>query len=333
VPAQARNNVTLYGSIFLAASSVLLAAPGYAADASTRAAPVIVAGSEHPFSAEIFSGYLTGQAGEFVYRIPGDGAKLSQLKWQVDNAAIIGGRLIYQPYSWLSLRAGGWAAVADDSAMDDFDWLYGYEGMDSWSHWSHSADTRLKHAYQIDLSAAFKVYESGPVQLSALAGYRFLTLKMDSYGGNYIYSDVANGGFRDLSGTFPDRLGISYQQWWHTPYLGLGVSYDAQPFEITAEVIASPFVASHDKDFHALRSTLFKERFSPDWMIGAKLGVEYTLTETISLTGQAEYQKYFEAKGGARQYLPDGSLVRSPKPIAGGDFESLTLTVGVKAKL
>ncbi|MCB5174886.1 omptin family outer membrane protease [Microvirga lenta] len=319
---------------FLMATSLTVASQGHAADLATRSAPlplpVLAAGPF--FSAEIYGGYLTGQAREYVYNVPGNGSKLSQLNWQIDNAAILGARLAYRPLDWLSLRANGWTIVASDNAMDDFDWMAGYMGFDSWSEWSHSSDTTLAKGYQIDLGAAARFYQSGPFELSALAGYRFMTFKMNAYGGHYIYS--SENGFRDLTGVFPDRLGIAYQQWWHTPYLGLGASYSAGPLKVNAEFIASPFVMSSDKDHHNLRNIVFEERFSPDWMVGVTLGAEYALTDTVSLTGQAEYQNFFEAKGGSLMFDGgQGRVEKTPKPAAGGDISTLMLSVGLKARL
>jgi outer membrane protease len=217
--------------------------------------------------------------------------------------------------------------------MDDFDWFYGYRGFDSWTHWSHSEDTELTKAFQIDVSAAARIYQGGSLELSALAGYRYMTAKMNAYGGQYIYSE--DGGFRNAIGSFdPGRLSIGYQQWWHTPYIGLGANYAAGPTKLSAEVIASPFVMSHDKDHHNLRNLVFEERFDADWMVGVTVGAEYALTNTLSLTGRAEYQKFFEALGDSTAFDGGtGAVQRTEKPAAGGDISTLLLTVGIKANL
>lgn len=155
---------------------------------------------------------------------------------------------------------------------------------------------------------------------------------MNAYGGRFIYS---RDELRDTIGIFdPIRLAIAYQQWWHTPYLGVGIAYKAERINVDTEVIASPFVMSRDKDHHNLRNIVFTERFSPDWMIGATIGVEYALSEQITLTSRAEYQKFFEAKGSSTMIdRKQGTIVRSPKPATGGDISTLMLSVGIKASL
>jgi outer membrane protease len=223
--------------------------------------------------------------------------------------------------------------VASDNAQDDFDWLAGFRDFDSWSHWSHSAVTEIPKAYQIDARAGARLYQLGAVEISGLLGYRFLTLKMNDFGGHYIYSE--NGGFRNRTGTFErGKLGIAYQQWWHTPYLGVATSYAGDSFKLTAELMGSPLAMAHDKDHHNNRSLVFKERFSPSWMVGATLSAELSLTSKVSVTARADYQKYFEAKGGT--HILDGAsgaLQRLPKPAAGADFDALALTVGLRASL
>lgn len=311
--------VMMLGSMTAQAADLGKAMPA----ASTQAKPASM------FSAEVFGGYFTGIAGEYVYNVPGDQSKLSQLNWQIDAAAILGVRVTFKPLDRLDARASGFTIVDSDNAMDDFDWTKGYSGFDSWSHWSHSGDTRLGRFYQVDASAAARFYQAGAFSFSGIAGYRFQTLKMNAYGGPFLYS--TDEGFRDREGFMPpDRLGIAYQQWWHTPYLGLGMRYFTDALTVNAEVIGSPFVMSRDKDHHNLRDLVFEENFASDWMAGAALGLEYALTDSVTLTGRAEYQKFFEAKGGTRMKSSGGLISRMPKPAAGGDFTTLALTVGLK---
>ncbi len=300
-----------------------------AADLSPqRVAPLFTASG---LSAEVTGGYLTGMSRELVYNIPGDGSKLSQLNWQIDRAFVLGGSLNYQALDWLTLRGRGWTHLSSDNAMDDYDWLFGYRGFESWSDWSHHGDTRLAKAYQIDLGASARLMETGPWSVSALAGYRFLTMKWDAYGGSYIYS---TNGFRDDIGSFEaGELQIAYQQWWHIPYLGLGFRYGSGPLTVTAELIGSPLVGVRDKDNH-VDIALFKEAFSPTVMAGASLGAELAVTDRISLTWRAEAQRFFEAKGGTKEFdLDPPGFDRAPKPSAGADHQSLLVSFGIKGRL
>src|SRR5262245_60256293 len=87
---------------------------------------------------EAFGGYLTGQGREYVSNAPFSNDKLSQLNWRIDNAFVVGGRMAVSPVEGLTLRARGWVHVASKNTMDDYDWLAGYVGFNSWTDWSHS---------------------------------------------------------------------------------------------------------------------------------------------------------------------------------------------------
>src|SRR4051812_35192794 len=100
-----------------------------AADLSeARPIPVLTSSG---ISAELFAGRLRGQSRELVYNVPGDRSKLSQLNWQIDSAAVIGGAIYYQIPHGFELKARGWVHASSDNRLDDFDWLSGYRGFES----------------------------------------------------------------------------------------------------------------------------------------------------------------------------------------------------------
>jgi plasminogen activator len=274
-------------------------------------------------------GYLRGTSREYVY--DARGAKLSQLNWRIDNGSVAGGRVTFRPLDWLSVRARGWTKIDADSMMKDYDWLAGYIGFESWTHRSVHPDTDLTKAMQGDLSVAAWFWEDQGFSVGAIAGYRYMTMKWETHGGSYVYS-VSR--FRDASGSFPDQLGIAYQQWWQTPYLGLGLSYAVDDLVVTGEVIGSGWVSARAKDYHALRDLVFEDTFSSSPMIGASVGVEYRVSPMWSATGRVEYQKYFEAEGTAKiTNEATGAVVRLPKPAAGADSENTLVSLGVKARI
>ena len=285
------------------------------------------------FTATGYLGYLNGESGEYVY---GDaGEKVSQLDWKIDNALIIGGDLSYRATDWLSLRAGGWTTLASGNTMDDRDWLLGYNGFDSWTHWSHHPNTDTSKAFQIDVSAAAKFAEYNNLQFSALAGYRFKNMKWDASDGTFIYSSADDNGnivgFRDQTETFHGPV-IGYEQWWHTPYIGLGVTYEAPRFRLTGEIIGSPFVMSRDRDHHYLRNLIFTESFDTTQMIGVSLSAERDLGAAWTVFGRADYQNYFEARGDTRTYDTSTGEVSETRNSAGLDHYSFAVMVGLGRK-
>ncbi len=124
-----------------------------------------------------------------------------------------------------------------------------------------------------------------------------------------VYSE--NGGFRNSVGTDDSHgLGVAYQQWWHTPYVGLGATYAAGSWRVTGEVITSPFVVAEDKDHHNQRDLLFTEDFAPDWMVGLSLGAEYAVSVRFSLTtkrGCLSSQAFTSGACGSRHCRQSGA--------------------------
>ncbi|MCF4129776.1 omptin family outer membrane protease [Methylobacterium sp. SyP6R] len=282
------------------------------------------------FSGEVFTGYLRSEVREYVNDV-GSRARVSQLNWNTD-AAVVGGRLALQPLDWLAIRGRGWAAVASSADMRDYDWLYGYAGKNSWSHYSNSPNTQTPKAWQLDISAAATFYEDEETKVYAIAGYRALTLKSNARGGGFIYSQ---NGFRDTAGTFPDdKIGVAYQQWWQTPYVGIGGSFAYDDWSVSGELIGSPFAYGNDKDHHAARHLVFREDFGTTGMFGATASVEYRINPFLSAVGRVEYQQYFEGNGPTRITSGlTGATTTLPAPSGSGSAETMLLSVGLKARL
>lgn len=310
---------------------VLLAAAGGAQAADLFSAEPAALLRNETLTVEAFAGYFTGTAREYVYSVQGGGRKVSQLNWDTDAAAL-GGRVAFRPLDWLTVRARGWSTVAGSSDMADYDWLGGYYGMNSWTHRSVSQTDTVK-AWQADISAAAAIYDFGDLGFSAIGGYRHFNAKWKAVGGSYVYS--SQNGFRDVQGVFPHgQLGIAYEQIWHTPYLGIGMSTNSGDWSFSGELIGSPFVMGEAKDYHAMRSLTFRDKFGLSSMIGASASAEYRLSPVLSLTGRVEYQNYLGATASTR--IADGvagTIANTPRPLAGADAETLMLSLGVKARM
>ena len=307
----------------------LLAAGGtaQAADLFTAEPAALLRGES--FTAEAFAGYLSGTAREYVYANTPGREKLSQLNWRTDAFAV-GGRVAYRANDWLTARARGWSTVAGSSDMTDYDWLGGYNGMNSWTHRSISPSNTAK-AWQLDGSLAATFYDTGDFAFSAIAGYRYLTTKWNAQGGSYIYSE---NDFRDASGTFPNQKVVAYQQWWSTPYLGIGASTSLGDWSFSGELIGSPFVMASSRDHHVLRDLVIRDKYGLSGMVGASASAEYRLSPVMSLTGRVEYQNYLDARGTGR-YADGGSgtVMVYPSPLKGADSETLLVSLGIKARM
>lgn len=285
------------------------------------------------FVFEPFVGYLRGTSTENVYDPTNKKNKISQLDWSA-NAVTVGGRVAFRPMDDLTVRGRFWTAVSADANMRDRDWLFqnGYQGANTWTHQSAHSNTKVPKAWQADISLAYTLIQAGDVSITGLAGYRHYEVGYKAYGGSYIYSGRA---YRDSIGNFaPNELSISYQQKWDTPYIGIGAHYRGERFSLSTEIYGSPVSFSSDRDYHALRYTLFKDRFSPFGMVGANIGIEYQLTQMLSVAGRFDYTRYSEQKGGVHMVdYANGEYGRFPKPTAGAAAETMNLSLGIKAKL
>ncbi|MGH1587516.1 omptin family outer membrane protease [Methylobacterium phyllosphaerae] len=217
-------------------------------------------------------------------------------------------------------------------AMEDYDWLKGYNGPKSWSDYSQSPNAKPSTMWQADLSAALTFYKDEDTAFYGIGGYRYFTFKSNARGGSYIYSSPS--GFRDWQGMFTGgQLGIAYQQEWQTPYLGIGGKIAFGDWTASGELIGSPVSIGMAKDHHAQRYLVFKDTMSPTGMIGFDAALEYHVTPLISVVGRAEYQNYLEAVGSEKLYSGGVLAAAFPKPSVGASMETLLLSLGVKAKL
>lgn len=281
---------------------------------------------------EPFVGYLRGTSTENIYDPTNKKNKVSQLDWNV-QAPTVGGRVAFRPFDGLTVRGHVWTAIAGDGNMRDRDWLWtdGYQGASSWTHESLHPNTKVPKAWQADTSLSYTLIDAGDVAVTGIAGYRHYNVKYKAVGGTYLYSDYS---WRDTTGVFPNVMGGSYEQWWDTPYLGVGAYYRSSDFSLSTEIYGSPVTFVRSSDFHALRSLNFQSNFTPAGMVGANIGIEYRVTPMFSLVGRLDYTRYIEARGNLKIYdYANGTSDRYRKPISGADADTLNLSLGVKARL
>jgi outer membrane protease len=291
--------------------------------------PVPVVQTES-FAAELFVGYVAGQAREYVNVVGGHG-RLSQLNWDTNSLAV-GGRVAFSPFDGVTFRGRGWTSVFSGGTMEDYDWLNGYNGASSWTHYSQSPNAKPSTMWQADASAAVTFYSDEDTAFYGIGGYRYFTFKSNARGGSFIYSSLP--AYRDLQGMFPGgQLGVAYQQEWQTPYIGLGGKIAFGDWTASGELIGSPVAFGIAQDHHAMRGLVFKDAMSPSGMVGFDAALEYRVTPLFSVVGRAEYQNYLEAVGSEKIYAGGVLAAATPKPSVGASMETLLLSLGVKAKL
>lgn len=314
--------------VALICTGSLLSAPAYAAlPGENSETSMQIQQDAVTVSAHIGAGYLSGEANELVYD-PYSGRKVSELQWDLDSVYMLNMGASLAPLPWLTLSADFWINLnKGNGSMDDYDYLAsGYGG---YSHWSHHGDTDLTNGFMFDINAAFTLYRAGATRFSGLVGYKYDNWEWESFGGSYIYS--TNYLF-DTVGRFPaGEKVITYNQWFHVPYVGVAFESTVGRMFFKGRVVVSPFVTAEDEDTHHLRNLRFENDFDTSSMFGIDFGMGYAITSNLALTAAFKYQKYEEAKGdtiitdlntGARQYIPGDA--------AGVDHSSSMVSVGLE---
>ena len=272
-------------------------------------------------SAEAYLGHLSGESHESVYN---DGERVSRLDWKINDALVLGTRLSYQVTGWLALDAGGWTSLAADSTMTDYDWLW--SDRDTWSDRSIHPQTDLRRAFEVDLAARARMLEREGFWLDGLVGYQLRNYQWRASNGTYLYSRI---DFHDSEGGFSGPQ-VDYEQWWRTPYLGLGAGYTLPGLRLSGRVIASPFAQVSDSDTHIENQQRFTGDFDATQMASIALRAEHDLGPRLTLTGEANYQKFWEAKGDMNiAYLNLDGWNSQIEDAAGASNQTLIFSLGL----
>ncbi|MEZ5926602.1 MAG: omptin family outer membrane protease [Hyphomicrobiaceae bacterium] len=277
--------------------------------------------------AELSAGQLSGTSHELVYDAR-TGQKISELIWTMDDVAVIGGKLSARPSHWWSVDLAGWTNVTQEATMDDYDWISPLST--DWSHWSHHNATNLERALMIDASTKLTLWRESFFDLNAIAGYRWDKFDWTAKGGSFVYS--SDVGFRDMRFVLPpDMVGISYQQEFRTPYVGLGGHLRLGDFSVEANVLTSWWVTASDVDVHHLRWLEFQESFDGGNMLRYDIQGRYQLTDSLAIKAAWEHTDYTEMKGPVRVSIAPGGpgLAYFPGDSAGADHESDIVSAGV----
>ncbi len=238
-------------------------------------------------------GVLNGQAKEKVYD---EGEKLSQLNWDLKQVPTLHLGMTYHPLDWLSLDARGWSRVAKGNGhMKDYDWLDGED--EGWTDRSDHPDTRLKKAWQAEFAATAWALKREDLAVGVMLGYQRSEFSWQARGGSFTYS--SDDGFRDISGKLPAGLkGITYEQTYATPYVGLVGVYNYSDWTLEGRFKYSQWVKAKDHDQHHLRGVTFTgDNGNRGRMQSLALGLSYRINPQFSIKAGVDYQVYAEAKG------------------------------------
>ena len=243
---------------------------------------------------------VNGMADEIVY----DGAKkMSHLEWDIKNLKMLSLGFNSQFSDGFGARIKFSNAINNgDGKMVDYDWIgkdpqgNDYDGNKNHANWTHRSisDVKIQKAQQFDIAGSYNLYKD---ELKFNLGYKYDRFKWRDYGGSYIYS--RNGGFRNYVGNFNDERGITYEQTFKTPYIGLEYQKELFDKEIYANIFGnySNLVYAHDADIHHQRNLKFDEYFKNGKYYNWGGNIFSKVKENLYLGLGYEYVYYPENRG------------------------------------
>ena len=274
-------------------------------------------------------GYLTGESSEMVYWPESGNHKASELTWEIDDLYLFGINGEIDFHGWFTVKLDSWFKVTDgEGTMDDYDWQV--VGGD-WTDWSHHENTDVTDAYIFDLSGEIPFFQTQNGGLSVILGYKADKFGWEARGGEYTYSV---NGLRDRQGSFSDsQVGISYEQTFSSPYIGIGAELRVEKFMIEGRFIYAPYVYGEATDNHYLRNLVIEETYD-DYgegdMVALDLTGVYNFNKNWSLGVGLKYQSYSTMTGDATWYdKSDGSAYHAGGGV-GMDQTSTMFTTIVK---
>lgn len=231
-------------------------------------------------------GIMNGLAQEFVYNP--DGSELSRLDWRMDNILMFQGGVALNVTNRARAGLRGAFSLTGASNMDDYDFNVGFcppaPGGGRECHSSHP-DTQLRQAWMLDLYGEYDVIKRDDFSLSLIGGYKRDHYEWSAIGGTANYA------------TLPPGFGISYEQNWSAPYVGVGFQAKRGNGTFTGRLTGSVWASGDDMDDHHLRNLLFTESFDRTTYLSADLGYKHQLRQGMSLTAGYRYQQWGTGKG------------------------------------
>jgi plasminogen activator len=257
-----------------------------------------------------------------VYWPEEGGRTASELVWDISSVTMFGIGASVRPLNRLNINADFWFNLGEGGGhLIDYDWLE--QGKD-WTHRSIHENTDVTKAQIYDINVEVTMFSSGTVTCIGIAGYRHDIFEWEARGGSYIYSD---NGFRNSSGTFPPNVhGITYEQSFNAPYLGIGVKGDFDSFQITARVTGSTFAGGKATDQHFRHYLITHDNFSREntwWALA--FGFTYPINKAMAIRASYSYERYDTMKGDTEWHYYDFEERENYTDAAGADLKTSLL--------
>ena len=225
------------------------------------------------------------------------GRKISELTWKAENIKLLGIEASYCFSNGLGLYAGYKKnIVTGDGVMDDLDWLSS-ANPNNVTHWSHHEKTDVDNVSILDLGLKYN-YNISDLSIDTISsintwislGYRYENQKFLAYDGYGVYTGIPvsfNG------------LGITYEQEYKGPYIGIGADFINNDFILNFGFKYSPLMSADYTDVHHQRvpARTFTSDFDETDMLNFNVGLGYKINKSQKISLTYEYTKYDYVRG------------------------------------
>ncbi len=285
--------------------------------------------------------FLKSEGKEYVYAPALDGMKISDLRWEAKNVIMAGAELSMQYGESFTLNGGWWRRISSQTGtMTDDDWNAA-QGLQETTdprvqtHFSES-QSELTEGAVYDINGCLSVMKlmQNNLHIRAIAGYKKETWKWEASDGYWIYVQevveqngdavVGVGSAGSLEG-----VGIRYKQKMTIPYIGVGMHYRGQRFQLEAHAIYSNRVELDANDEHLQRNFTTEDSFSDGeyWAIG--LNHTWNLSPKMFLVGSIEHEKVQTIRGDSKWIFPEEEREETVEDGAGAGYHATTAALTV----
>lgn len=274
-------------------------------------------------------GLVNISANEIVYN---GSSLLSLLTWDSVAIPTVSVRVDAHLDEGWTFEASGEAGIGGYSEMVDKDWIAPFapgNGPDDWSDRSIHPDTNVDHYFSGRIAMGYDVIDTGDVALNLKGGFSYTDVQWTGRGGSYIYS---NAGLHDSVGNFAAGVAvITYEQSMPAAFVGAELRGGFGDISFSTGVEGGFTFFATATDHHYLRNLLFVDDLQMAPMVSANARVDYNFSSENSIYLAAAVQKMFTARGDTTITDTGTNAVSNYSDIAGADFASLSLSVGISA--
>lgn len=277
------------------------------------------------FSFGLSSLLVNAEGKEYVYEGDvieaeqyGTGIKVSDLRWETENAWLLGGEVSMQYKNRAALNLGYWKRVASGSGTHtDDDWTnIADTGQILQTNYSEGR-SELDKGSIFDLNADLTILnlKENRFRLKALGGYKTQNWKWEEHNsyGIYFYetenTSVAQDGNSATGlgwiwqGT---GVGITYEQEISMPYIGMNLDYQiGERVGITTYTLYSKWVDIDATDHHLNRDLTTKDSLKDGeyWAVG--LNLTWNFHPKWTFVGGVVFEEIETIKGDSRWDFPE----------------------------